>query len=275
MDLTELIKEAFVFPSNNFKQLAIYIVFSFIATLFTFGGVFSLVGIAFSGAFAIVSVIFVIIAILVAFILTGYQIALIKSGIEHDELAPEFDYKENIIIGVKAVIVKIVYFIIPAIITIIVALLTGLTQNFVEAFQSAATNATNTAMASNVTYASSIPANVSAALYGSITVTALVAIIVFIIFELIAMMGHARLANTESLGEALNISEAFKDMGRIGYGNVIATVVIVCLVTVIINLILTGLNMVIPFISILSVIITPYLIFFAYRAIGSLYSEIA
>ena len=278
MDLTELIKESFVFPSNNLKQLAIYIVFSFVATLFTVGGIFSIIGIAYSGLIGIVSIILFIIALLVGFILSGYQISLIGSGISQDELAPEFDYKENIVVGIKSVILKIIYLIIPALITIIVAVLTGVLRNAGEvarAAQNAATNATTTAMASNVTYATSIPASTSSALFGSLTITAIVGIILFIIFGIFLLIAEARLANTDSLGEALRIGEVFNDVGRIGYGNVIATIVLVCLITVIINAIIRGLGMVIPFVGILSIIVTPYLIFFAYRAIGLLYSDIA
>ena len=275
MELSEVIKEAFIFPSNNLKQLAIYIILTLIITLLSVGGVVSIFGIASSGAYGIFSAILLIIAIIISFITIGYQISLIESGIKSQEEAPEFDFKANLITGVKALIVKIVYYIIPAIITGIIAFATGVPQNFAQLITSSAEVAADTTLAENTTFANTIPANAASALVGSLAVTATIGIILFIIFEFIALMAQARLANTDSLGSALHIGEAFKDIGRIGYGNVICTVVLACLIVIIINGIVAWLGSQVPVLSILSVIVTPYMIFFTYRVIGSLYSEIA
>ena len=88
-------------------------------------------------------------------------------------------------------------------------------------------------------------------------------------------MAEARLANTDSLGEALNVPEAFKDIGRIGWGKVIAVLFLVFIIIAVINSVISGLNYYIPGISIVSIILTPYLVFFASRATGLLYSDIA
>ena len=83
------------------------------------------------------------------------------------------------------------------------------------------------------------------------------------------------IANTDSLGDALNIPEAFKDIGRIGWGKVIAVVFLIFIIIAIINSVISGLNYYIPGISIISIVVTPYLTFFASRATGLLYSDIA
>jgi hypothetical protein len=105
----------------------------------------------------------------------------------------------------------------------------------------------------------------------SLATTVAIGVIVFVIFSFFQSMAQARLANTGSLGEALNVMEAAKDLRRIGIGKVIIVVLLIIIVVAVINMILS----IIPFLAILSIIITPYLVIFAQRAIGLLYSDIA
>ncbi len=88
-------------------------------------------------------------------------------------------------------------------------------------------------------------------------------------------MAEARLANTGSLSEALNVFEAAKDIRRIGIGKVIILVLLVIIIVAVIEMIFSALFSIIPILSILSIIIAPYLAFFAQRAVGLLYSDIA
>ena len=88
-------------------------------------------------------------------------------------------------------------------------------------------------------------------------------------------MGQSRLAKTDNLGEALNIREAFGDIARIGYGKVIGVIILIFVIIIVINMVLTLLNSYINGIGILSIIVTPYLVFFAARATGLLYSDMA
>lgn len=277
MNLTQSIKEAFVFPSENLKQLAIYICFSIVVSIVGIGSLFSMIGSVYSGAIGVVGIILLIIGIIAGLIPLGYQISLVKSGIDGDEYAPEFSLKENLIVGIKDLIVKIVYFIIPALITAVIGILSGVPQNLTKVVTSSVESSTTSSLSTNMTTVSSttVPPQLAGQLMGSLSLTVIIGLVVFIIFDILAMIADARLANTDSLGSALNIVETFKDIGKIGYGNVIATVVLVCLIILIIQAVLTGLSVVIPFIGILSIIVTPYLLFFAKRVIGVLYSEIA
>ena len=108
----------------------------------------------------------------------------------------------------------------------------------------------------------------------AVAIVAVVAFVLFIIFAIIQTMGQSRLAKTDSLGNAINIPEAFRDIGRIGWGKVLAVVILVFVIIAVINAVITGLNNYIAGISILSLIVTPYLNFFAGRATGLLYSDI-
>ncbi|WP_407415857.1 DUF4013 domain-containing protein [Methanobrevibacter sp.] len=277
MEIMDIIKEAFVFPSEDIGKLAIYIVLTIVVGGLAVGGaistIFSFID---SGAYAIVGVILFILALILGFIISGYQIAIIKSGIDKSE-APEYEWKKNLIDGVYCLIISIVYFIIPAIIVLIVGFITNVPGNLQAVLQEAVVNSVNATATANTT----LPAvsTVSDALIGnlavSIAITALVALILFIIFAFIQTMAQSRLANTGSLGDALNIPEAFKDIGRIGWGKVIAVILLVIIITVVINGIIGFITNYISAIGIVSIIVTPYLIFFAYRAVGLLYSDIA
>ena len=277
MEIMEIIKEAFIFPSQNLEKLVIYIVLTFVMGLFIAGGIVS-------GVFAVVnnSVYFVITAILaiigiaIALIISGYQIGIIKSGIDQVEEAPSFDWLNDLVTGIKTLIVSIVYFIIPAIIIAIVALITNIPGQIVNIAQQAALNPANaTAVASGSAPVATISNAAATALITSFAITGIIAIVLIIIFAFLATMGTARLANTGSLSEAVNVVEAFKDITRIGVGKVIAVILLSIIVVAVINGVLGYLYGQIPQLSILSVIVTPYLVFFTNRVTGLLYSDIA
>ena len=105
----------------------------------------------------------------------------------------------------------------------------------------------------------------------SLSITIMVALVLFVIFSFLQTMAQARLANTGSLGEALNVVEAAKDIKRIGVGKVIVVILLIIIIIAVIEMILSS----VPFLAILSIIISPYLLFFAQRAVGLLYSDIA
>lgn len=278
MEIMDIIKEAFIFPSNNLEKLAIYIVLTFVLGLIVAGGVITTVaGVNNSSVYLILAAILFIISIIVALIISGYQLAILKSGIDLDDEAPSFDWKNDLITGIKLIIVNIVYMIIPAIIVGIVALITNLPGNMVKASQEVAANSANVTAIANST--APVVANISdataAAFASSFAITAIVGLILVIIFAFFLTMGQSRLANTGSLGEALNIPEAARDISRIGVGKVIAVVLLIIVVIGVIQAILGYVYGQVPQLSLLSIIVTPYLAFFSQRAYGLLYSDIA
>ena len=89
-------------------------------------------------------------------------------------------------------------------------------------------------------------------------------------------MAEARLANTGSIREALNIFEAAKDITRIGLGKAILLLLAVVLIIAVIEIILLMALSYFPFLlSIIYIIMTPYLVLVTQRALGLLYSDIA
>ena len=109
------------------------------------------------------------------------------------------------------------------------------------------------------------------------TLAVIVGLILFIVFGLALLMGECRLANTESLGEALNIPEAIKDLQTIGIFKVLIVIILICIIGLILNFIagiFSGMGDIGSFISaILSAIVSAYTFFFSNRATGLLYSD--
>lgn len=277
MEIMDIIKEAFIFPSQNLEKLVIYIVLTFVMGLFIAGGVISGVFAAMDNSvYFVITAILAIIAIAIALIISGYQIGIIKSGIDQVEEAPSFDWLNDLVTGIKTLIVSIVYFIIPAIIIAIVALITNIPGQIANIAQQAALNPANaTAVASGSAPVATISDAAAASLITSFAITGIIALVLIIIFAFLATMGTARLANTGSLSEAVNVVEAFKDITRIGVGKVIAVILLSIIVVAVINGVLGYIYGQIPQLSIVSVIVTPYLVFFTNRVTGLLYSDIA
>ena len=109
------------------------------------------------------------------------------------------------------------------------------------------------------------------------TLGVIVGLILFIVFGLALIMGECRLANTGSLGEALNIPEAIKDLQAIGIFKVLIVIIIVCIIALILSWIaglFSGMGSIGAFISaILTAIVGAYTFFFGHRATGLLYSD--
>jgi hypothetical protein len=102
----------------------------------------------------------------------------------------------------------------------------------------------------------------------------ILSVIIIIVFALANFMAKCRLAKTDSLGDALAIGEAIGDISRVGFGKIIATVVVIVLILVIVAIIIgfiSNINNTIG--SILLGIFSVYFVFFYNRAIGLLYSD--
>lgn len=105
------------------------------------------------------------------------------------------------------------------------------------------------------------------------TLGTIIGVILLIIFAFAFLMGECRLAKTDSLGYALNFGEAIKDISRIGVVKILAVLIIICIIVAILNWIssLFGTGIIG---SIISAIISAYLLFFSSRASGLLYSDV-
>ena len=275
MKITEIIKEAFEFPSKNLGTLAILVVLSVLVGSFVLSGFISLILGMHNSANVLMGLLSLIISLLIGWVLAGYQISIIKSGINHDEKVPEFEWKENFLTGINNFVVTFVYILIPTIIVIIVGFITNVPGSIMAVINEITTQIYNVYTGLPIVYALDAISQTIAKLPGSLAIPIIVALVVFIIFLFLETMAEGRLAKTGDLMEALNVLEAAKDMKKIGVVKVISLIVTLVVTLIVIDIILSFIFSLLPFLSTLSIIITPYLIFFTQRAVGLLYSDIA
>ena len=108
------------------------------------------------------------------------------------------------------------------------------------------------------------------------TLALIIGLILFIVFGLAFLMAACKLAETESLGAALNIGEAIKDISRVGIVKILAIIVVFVVLAFIIGLIVNifGNDGILGIIgAIINGICSVYLTFFYNRAIGLAYSD--
>ena len=237
MEIGEIIGDAIRYPLNHTKSLLIYIVIMFVIALIAiFTGVGLVAGQETNQVLAsgIIGIIGLLLIIIIALLVDGYGLDIVKLGIDKSDAAPEIDIGRQVIAGLKYLIVGIVYIIIPFIVMLLLSAIND-------------------------------------------TLGLIVGVILFIIFGLALLMGQCRLANTGSLGEALNIPEAIKDLQAIGIFKVLIVIIIVGIIALILNFIagiFSGMGDIGSFISaILSAIVGAYTFFFGNRATGLLYSD--
>lgn len=125
MEIMDIITNAITYPAENIKALMIYLILGLILGL-----VLGITGVrtAFAtqnGSFFafLLAIIGIIIAIIISFMINGYGLDIIKLGIRRSNASPEIDFQRQVINGVKAVIVSIVYMIIPLVIIVILSLI--------------------------------------------------------------------------------------------------------------------------------------------------------
>ena len=273
MDITEIIKNAFVFPSKNLETLSIYAILSLLSGAFAVEGVITFIfGIIDIGNF-LIGAIYIIIAIIIGLITRRISIQCIKSGIDLEEKLPDFNWWQSFGTGFSKIVITIFYFIVPALIVVFIGLITNIYGNIIYFCQELVSQAPKIIMGGSAVATDAIN-SASFPLLASLAITISLGLIIFLIFSFFQAMGEARLAHTGSLKAALNIYRAAKDISRIGVGKVIILSVLIYVIVLIIEIFLTLIFDHLIVLSILTIITTPYLALFGQRCLGLLYSDI-
>lgn len=277
MNITEIIKDAFIFPSKNAERFAIYLVLSVLMTVFILGG-----SIKYQLGFINVDNyatggIYLVIAMLIGFFISGYHIKVIKSGIELDDEVPVFELGENFLGGFEIAIISVFYFIIQAFIVAVAALATNVFGNAIATVQEIRLQIFNVFfMVNSADIAVDAISNAVFNFIISLAITIAVALIVFLIFSILQSASQARLANTDSLKDALDIFEALKDIKRIGIVKVLLLVLLVLVIIAVMGIIFIILFNYLPLVvSVIYILLVPYIALAIQRLIGLAYSDIA
>lgn len=266
MNLREIIMDAIKFPISDTRK---FLIFCVLIILMSLSSILPSYGLK-DGT---LSIILSLVTLIVSFIVLGYSVDVIKGGTEGDDTLPDFDYVKQFVMGIKALILEIIYFIIPAVIVIIVASATGLFSSFtniiyasIEAMANDANNLT--------TIMAAIPQSTMNTFTNALIITLIVAIILFIIFSLMSFTGLVRFAKSGSGTEGLRFREILRDMSRVGFVKIIVTLIVIYIIALALAVVI-GLIGMIPYVGVFIGIFVgvPFVLLFLYRAIGLLYAD--
>ncbi len=266
MNLREIIMDAIKYPIRDTRKFLIFCVLIILMSLSTILPSYGLKN-------DTLSLILSLVTLIVSFIVLGYSIDVIKGGVEGEDTLPDFDYVKQFVMGIKAMILDIIYFIIPAVIVIIVASASGLFTSFTKiiyaSIDAIADGASNFTM-----IMAAVPQSTMATFTNALTVTLIVAIILFILFSLMAVTGLVRFAKSGSGTEGLRFMEILKDMSKVGFVKIIVTLIVIYVIALLMSVVI-GLIGLIPYIGVFIGIFVgvPFIMLFSYRAIGLLYSD--
>ena len=238
MSLGEIFSDAIKYPFSDITKFLIVGVIAVLSAL-------SSILITFGVDNAALTLLATLVGLIFALILSGYGVSVIKKGIEHSDEIPDIDLMTNLVTGVKALIIGIVYFLIPIIITIILMLITG-----------------------------TIGATLDHAAAG-LGIGAVIAVILFIAFAIFETVAMARFAKTDDLGAALSIGEVIEEVKQIGILEILAFVII-ALIVMIVAYVIAGLFAIIPFVGIIigTLLAGAFVALFYNKALGLLYSQV-
>ncbi|MDR2966975.1 MAG: DUF4013 domain-containing protein [Methanobacteriaceae archaeon] len=261
MEVITLFKDALKYPMKGWNKLLILGVLILISrvdkVIISFG-----IHINSISTLLAVTIIFGLIALIMSFFLSGYSLSIIKKTINLENDMPEFEWVKNLVDGIKRFVLNIVYLIIPFIITFILAYVTGTLGFLIQIVNNYLTSGLTTTLQSILNSAPNFP------------IVLLVGEILFIIFFLLLYIATARLAETDSLVEAINMINVIKKIGEIGWGNYIIWLIVIVIIGFVIMIIMNIVR-IIPFIGIIIgfLLISPYMLMFYSRTLGLLYNE--
>ena len=126
MEIGEILSDALVYPFQDIKAFVIYLILGIILGIAVGGTVVGIyAGIAADNILAVIGsgIIGIVVALVIGFFISGYELDIVKYGIERDPGSPGIDFVRQFINGVKFFVVYIVYMIIPIIISAILAVI--------------------------------------------------------------------------------------------------------------------------------------------------------
>ena len=266
MNLRDIITDAIKYPISDPQKFLIFCVLIILMSLST---VIPSYGVKNST----LDIILTLVTLIVSFVVLGYSVDIIKGGTEGENVLPDFDFVKQFVVGIKALILEIIYFIIPAVIVLIVASATGLFTSFTDIVYGSIDAIGHGANNSTMIMAA-IPQSTVNTFTNALTVTIIIAVILFIIFSLMSFTGLVRFAKTGSGIEGLRFREIFKDMSKIGFGKIIVTLIVIYIIALALSLVI-GLIGLIPYIGVFigMFIGVPFILLFLYRAVGLLYAD--
>ena len=264
MDVLDLIKDAFYYPINDYKNWLI------IAILFLLNTVLSSYVISKGGAVGIIGS---IISLLITIIIAGVTVAVMRNTFNNSNNVPMIDLQINFVDGIKYSIISIVYSVIPVIIALIMGIFTGIYSTIDKIL----TTVVQSSVATNATpdvIIQAIPQDLLVSFGMNILIIMFVFIILSIIAAILLAIAEARFAETGNILSAFDIKAIFDKISSIGWGNYIVFLISLAIVLIVLGIV-SGIIAYIPYIGALisGFVIDSFLVLFIARAIALIYQQ--
>lgn len=256
MEFGNIISNSFKYPFKDLKNLG-FVCLLFVLLLILPVGIFINNSIT-----MIIGAVCLLIFILIT---PGYQILIIKSGVNQSGNIPSIKVGRSIINTFKLLILHICYVAIPSIIAVVILLFaTGLLNYPMAIFDSISD------LNFNFTF------ELIFGFFNAIWITFIVTYIVRLIFSLISYIAKARLANSNSLVEALKIHKVLSDIKKIGFLKFIGWCIVMGILLAIIAMV-ASFVVFIPYAGIIIYlcVVVPIIYLIYNYSLGLLYSDLS
>ncbi len=256
MDISEIIEDSFKYPVDDFKKFLILgipnLVIAIFAALFVLQGVGlsslgdvsekTLMSSPLFSTFIVTFLLFILVAIICSIMMSGIGLSVIRQTIQPSDVMPDIQPVKNFIDGIKSFIVSFIYVIVPVLVYVIVVSSVGSLLGDNGAFL--------------------------------VFIVFILFLIAMVFIGIILTVALSRLAETNSISKALDVTGVYETAKQIGLLKIFG-VIVIC------NVLLGVLSLVGVFISIIPIlgtIIVMYLLYtyaqlVTYRAYGLLYRE--
>lgn len=254
MEVTNIISNSFKYPFKDLKNLG------FVCLLFVLLLIFP-AGILIKNS--ITMLIGAVCLLLFILITSGYKILVIKSGINQKCNIPPIKVGKSIINTLKLLVLHICYITIPSVIAFTIMLFsTGLLDYPI------------TILKSTFNYNFILTFELILGFLNAIWIIILVTLLVSFIFSLLSYIAKARLANSNSLIEALKIHKVIMDIKEIGFFKFIGWYIVISILLAIVSMV-ASFVLFVPYIGfILYICIVLPVIYLIYNhSLGLLYSD--
>lgn len=256
MEFGNIISNSFKYPFKDLKNLG-FVCLLFVLLLILPVGIFINNSIT-----MIIGAVCLLIFILIT---PGYQILIIKSGVNQSGNIPSIKVGRSIINTFKLLILHICYVAIPSIIAVVILLFaTGLLNYPMAIFDSISD------LNFNFTF------ELIFGFFNAIWITFIVTYIVRLIFSLISYIAKARLANSNSLVESLKIHKVLSDIKKIGFLKFIGWCIVMGILLAIIAMV-ASFVVFIPYAGIIIYlcVVVPIIYLIYNYSLGLLYSDLS
>ncbi|MDR2830119.1 MAG: DUF4013 domain-containing protein [Methanobrevibacter sp.] len=276
MNFSEIFSDSLKYPTKNYLNLIILGIIFFLPTIPTFaikvihGNVLDSINVLdiMNGNTDILSnlpmpvlilgVISIVLSIVLSIFAYGYLFSITKNTVQNKEDFPDFKFLDNFVDGIKLAIINFIYFAIPAIILLIIGIAwTGLDTNTLSSYANAPDQIVN-----------------NMGLVSQILILALISAVLYIILLLLFTVAIGQFAETEKFGAAFQFKKIYDRISSIGIIRYILLMIVLWIILGVIYFI-EGIIELVPYAGylIVSILLTPYIMIYLFRAIGLIYNE--